>query len=382
MPEAARAGGNFLSTYARHGLLRDCCKMKRTPKDRLKLYSQLLPQATLRQRDGYDPFLWEHISLLSEATVFDCRQMPVGWVQNSGDTACDEIVETGGRVRLPFPVCYFEFSADSPFTAVLAEEVEVYPTSALPPGAPPLPGKAYDSSLHRMIDDRAAEMDGEVLWRRPASSLGTVVRVRFYSNVDWAAAAKEDPEPFRDMMYGALFNGLSADFPNGVISPAHPEGAFFVPFAHWAVLDADDEQQCRFLAIAAILLIGIVSLLTDKLLIDRFAPDPAPWWTRGRRKKGKPPTNGDTHILTVNVPAVRYAVSRSVAIRGNSQESPALHWRRGHWRAYHRGSEFEHQGWVRRCLVGDPAKGFVRPAQYRLTHEPPLLHVIDGGLGR
>jgi hypothetical protein len=118
------------------------------------------------------------------------------------------------------------------------------------------------------------------------------------------------------------------------------------------------------------MVLGTLNLLREKLVYKEFNPDPKPWVSRARKAKGKYPISSASHVLKVNVAAIHKAVRGSEL---KPHESPALHWRRGHHRVLHRGSEFESRTWVRRCLVGDPAKGFIRK-QYRIVNETPLIN--------
>ena len=68
-------------------------------------------------------------------------------------------------------------------------------------------------------------------------------------------------------------------------------------------------------------------------------------------------------VLTLNVPAIRNEAKRTPL---GTHESPALHWRRGHWRTLHRATEAETKTWIRKCLVGDPERGYIAK-NYRLT---------------
>jgi hypothetical protein len=99
---------------------------------------------------------------------------------------------------------------------------------------------------------------------------------------------------------------------------------------------------------------GAVSLLSEKLLTSEHKPDPAPKLTRARMKRGKPRLTSDYHLLRVNVPAVR-KLARPIQPGGH--ESPCLHWRRGHWRVFDHDNN--RKTFVRKCLVGDPARGYV-----------------------
>jgi hypothetical protein len=120
---------------------------------------------------------------------------------------------------------------------------------------------------------------------------------------------------------------------------------------------------------AGVLVMGIITLLDSKLLATEQKPDPSPKLTKARQKLGRLPTTIASTVLTLNLAAVRRA-TRNVPVMAH--ESPCLHWRRRHRRVLHRGSEFETSTVVRRCLVGDPDKGFLHK-DYRLTWHMPGL---------
>jgi hypothetical protein len=331
---------------------------------KLGLYEVLLPAAVRQFRASADTVALHHLSTLGHATVFDCRPLPIEMVRDTGYAAFEELEQTGQLVRLPHPVCYFEF-ADTPETlirAIVAEEIAVTPDRhlSLTPDTP-----------------------------EPPDSLGAYVRVCFYFNWSLFVHAGQpiaplieqaielglvDEQIFEDQ--GVFLTNLCGDFSNNVLGEDVP---FFDAGLMFRPKDADpesnwshqiDEMPRERVREAGITLVGVLALLQDKLLLQHFEPDPTAWWSRQRLAKRKLPTSGDSYVLTVNVPAVRYAVSRN-AIPLRTHESPCLHWRRGHSRTLHRGSEFESTTWVRRCLVGDPDKGFVAP-QYRLTSRLPM----------
>jgi hypothetical protein len=133
--------------------------------------------------------------------------------------------------------------------------------------------------------------------------------------------------------------------------------------------DDNDEDHRMEIDVGAFFLTGVLTLLNERLIATEVKPDPAPALTKARAKKGLPPITTETRVLTINVAAVRRVVART---KLQSHESPRLHWRRGHWRVLHRFSEFEDRVWVRRCLVGDPDRGFVEK-DYRLIWAQPML---------
>jgi hypothetical protein len=166
-------------------------------------------------------------------------------------------------------------------------------------------------------------------------------------------------------------------FTNGYIEPDDDEYEFFYE-SEYDDSHPDYSEQGPDTAytplVAAKRLLGVLTLLNEKLALEHtIEPDE---FTAARiarqRRQGYIVDRPPRTVLTLNVPTVRYAVSRSGRI--GAHESPCLHWRRGHQRVLHRGSEFEKTAWVRRCLVGDPDKGFVGKS-YRLVHQMPMLGI-------
>lgn len=285
--------------------------------NRLALYTDILPALTTHREQCANEEIenlevTEQIYSLKRATVFDCRKLPSEFVLDTGDAAFDETQQTKGLVRLPYPTCYFEFDDES---AVFAEEVEMHL------------GDQRTTCVH------VYEFAGWGIWDSP-----------YEYNFNF------DPQVF-----GEFGNGFEEE---------RGEARFFAIFnEHVNVAAAFGVKR------GAKALLGVLALMNDRLIAQEVVSDPMPKLNQKRAKNGKPPISGDVRVLTINTGAVRKA-SRSTALK--SHESPCLHWRRGHWRVLHRGSEFESKTWVRRCLVGDPSLGFVRK-DYRLTHELPMI---------
>jgi hypothetical protein len=292
----------------------------------LALYRKILPALKNRRRKYYETepaYILLHE--LNDVTIFDCRRLPLTFVDDTGDAAFHEAQETGSQIRLPNPICYFEFSdADAIYAAELEDSNWLFEAK---------PGRLMGQIAHL---------------ERTCPTISTTIL--------WDAFAD-----LRDKDSLGIFG-------NGMFDIHTEKQYFYDPF---------DVRQTGRAKIIGKRVVGVLALLTDKLILDHVVTDPMPRITRERYRTQKLPISGPSHVLTVNVPAVRYAASRSMR-RGGEHESPRLHWRRGHWRVLHRRSEFEKQAWVRRCLVGDPNKGFVR-TQYRLVHESPVLTLINGG---
>jgi hypothetical protein len=307
----------------------------------LALYQQLIPALTMpgkRRKWREEDVAYTLINRLhDDVAIFDCRALPTAFVDDTGDAAFEEIQQTKDDIHLPFPQCYFEFanepkmvyaSESAQYIAALSDEFEKNLETA--DEDPTLTYYGYEIEIYDLsINVQFSGVTGAFVFGTPVPMVDTSNEPR--------------PEtPFFDMVN-----------PRPVDSKKHFEKA-----------------GKRALAIA--------TLMSEQLVLDKVAPDPTPKVTRERARLQKPPVSGEMHVLTVNVPIIRYRVRRSTP-QGDTHESPALHWRRGHWRVYHRGSNFEQTGWVQRCLVGDPAKGYCRNTQYRLVHRPVPFRIINGG---
>jgi hypothetical protein len=327
-------GESFVPIFVRCGLLRGFWNMKQN----LGLYTHLLPQmaaaaADEKSRDDYAADYGGRLREMKTAVVFDCRSIPVGFLEDTGSAIRHEYIETGEKVILPYGTCYLEFDDESAALAV---------------------SNCYFSDAEiSAMDDVLPDYDAE----------RAVIDVFGFSG--WGAFDSTDP--YSDTgEHGIFTNGQSAgyfelDLINGEI-----------PFSlRMNVNNAVAEFEIDR---AMLRVLGVLGLLRDKLLIETNVPDPKPWATKFNLSNGKLPRSGNVRVLTVNVPAVRYSASRSVRNDIGTHASPSLHWRRGHWRMLHRGSEFEGRAWVRPCLVGDPDKGFVKSA-YRLTNNQNMLNV-------
>jgi hypothetical protein len=254
---------------------------------------------------------------LDHATIFDCRKLPDGLVLDTGQATMIEPADVRGPIRLPFDVTYFEFADDY---AVLAHT------------------GAWWGEHGRLghVEDGFED---------------SVILIGFHKPENF----EPDGKPGIQMSV-ALIDNLKPLIDN--LKP--PDKGFLGTMV--------GEQ--RFGVYAATMMVGALGLMKERLVVSNFVPDPEPRLTLARKKRGKPPLTSDSHVVTLNVPAVRRAVAGATKAQGH--ESPALHWRRGHWRVLHRGSEFEKNAWVRKCLVGDPDKGFVSNT-YRLRHELPMI---------
>jgi hypothetical protein len=313
-------------------------------RNKLNLYANILPAvAIIASDDSMDgePLTAENVdsdkyqciakakelvSELPHAEIFDCRQLPVEFVGDTGEAALHEIKQTGKTTQLPFSYCYFEFADRRGPISIFAYEIDqgggLETIEFLPFHANTY--DAFTSSTGEILNDAVYDdhMDHMLLRRRTA--IDPIVGWTFSQGYMWSNNENRD------------------DF-----------------FRH--------EEQ--FFEATLKLLLGALTLLEEKLVISARQEDPAPKLNVARTKRGLPPVSGPSHVLQVNVPAI-HNTARKTKI--GTHESPCLHWRRGHWRVLHRGSEFEDKAWVNKCLVGDPAKGFVRKI-YNLTNQLPLM---------
>jgi hypothetical protein len=232
---------------------------------------------------------------LKAAVVFDCRNIPLDFIEDSGDAYWHELQETKQLANLPFDESYFEF----------------------PDGNAALGLCIHGEGSHHI---EIYYFDEE----RPAIE-SIRCSFRFGKRVG------------RDL-FRTVIEGNQTD-------------------------ETKKTGQRYGLRVA-----GVLKLLKERLLVDRIEPDPDPVGSMKREKRNQLPWTGETHVLSVNVPAVRQATTTPIG----THESPRLHWRRGHHRTLYRGSEREFETWVRPCLVGDPDKGFVR-SSYRLTSDRAVI---------
>jgi len=308
--------------------------MKQTK--RLGLHSHILPTMRRLAANEVAPHssaYQEQLDGLLHATVFDCRRMPLAFVRDTGKAEAHESMALSRKVRLPFPVCYFEFGVvddgddrETSGIAILALETRTY----------------IDVEG---VDFMAQDIDA------PFTESVTV-----YCFNAW--------EIWRDLDEALVIDDCRGEFQNGAIVDGQDESEFFCfvnggnPAAECCVRDGSE------------ILLGVLALLNEQLLASEFQPDPQAEWNRARAKRGRLPLSSDTRVLTINTAAVRKAVSKSPEV--GLHESPRLHWRRGHHRVLHRGSEYEAKTWVRKCLVGDPARGAIHK-DYRLVWQAPML---------
>jgi hypothetical protein len=286
-------------------------------------------------QDNWEEFDFSHIIT---STVFDCCALPFEFVLDTGRAALEEIKALGKQIQLPFPQIYFEFDDKDVIYGLFATE---YHNIEVKIGTFPEMSVEEARALARKLQNAPPP----AIDPNQPYSIGLTMFERF---------AEDD----------IIIDGAIAEFGNGKID----EDGDMVPFFEIKQETDNPAHDAGLELIAAPLLLGVLTLLADKLVIDTLGEPAIPrlstLWGRGPRRPSP------SHVLTVNVPAVRYAASRAITLKG-THESPCLHWRRGHSRTLHRGSEFESSTWVRRCLVGDPDKGFVK-GTYKLVHRLPM----------
>lgn len=320
----------------------------------LALYQELIPRLAMQRRSRkfkHSDAGYIILNELDTISIFDCRALPTAFIDDTGDAAFEELKQTKESFVLPFDRCYLEF-ADEPrmiyasaYTTVMVDDLAMKTMSA------PKRYAAYTSIKRNSANVALLNPIERDFVEQHTTYLGHEIEIY-------------------DLKISALFNGCFGELMFGEPAPEDKYEFFRVvnqnkraTREHWEAV------------VKRVLAVGV--LLTEQMLIDENKPDPMPRISRERRRTQKMPVSGDTHVLTINVPVVRYQAKRNTPADG-THESPPLHWRRGHWRVYHRGSNSETTGWVRRCLVGDPSKGYIRKTQYRLVHRPVPLRVVKG----
>lgn len=306
------------------------------PPDTLQIFRTIIPATRIAIAQG-EEWAEELLSGLADSVIFDCRQVPVNFIVDTGIAFLEDVVETKGVVDLPYNDCYFEFSSDGTDDA------------------------AYYACAWKALlpDEKDREPDSQII---PT----TAHPVLYYG---WCFTPDADPYRVASItkpLGGVFTNYHEADGP-GFEAQIHfesKEGRIVVPEHDCSINSASP--------FAKYLIAGVMGLLSDHLLIESVKRDPKPYINGKRRKKGEPPISGDIHLLTIDVPRVRYVASQNTP-QGGTHASPMLHWRRGHRRvlAPLLGQNEPRVTWVRRCLVGDPAKGYAKPKGYRLRYRPP-----------
>jgi len=279
--------------------------------DDLAIYKRLAPMVYRAMVGTADEALAHHFSnvltVFKHAMLFDCRRLPLGFVEDTGEAALEDMEATGEPFALPWDECYFEF-AESNCAVAWAMDVPIEDRPSETVRSPFVFG-LHDHPELDVLDRYASVMSGWTAGHKPN---GQCELIEFSA------------EP-------------STGDTNGAVS-----------------------LYCNYLVV------GAIALLNDQLVIETERPDPRPYINAKRRAKGKLPISGPQRLLTVNVPRIRYVTSGNSA--GGTHASPALHWRRGHNRMLPgKGNELPRSVRVKRCLVGDPARGYIKPKGYRLV---------------
>jgi hypothetical protein len=239
---------------------------------------------------------------ISGALKFDCRQLPLSFVFDTGFDRHDEMLEAIEECKLPFDRCVFEFDA-----FVLLVAMTEYRNGA---------------------GDSMEIINGHVF---PATGDIAALGIRVI--------------PFFEVMPEALQK-------QSHINSGLPEEEF--KYQVITVRETNDDTA-QLTTKGALALLGILTLMEERLLVNTAQQSVPDAVNEKRRKNGIKPVPPH-RVLTLNLAETRRRAKTSPL---QKHESPMLHWRRGHWRTLGRMSEFETRTWVKRCLVGDPDKGFV-----------------------
>lgn len=259
----------------------------------------------------------EKYAIENGMTIFDCRQIPTAFIEDTGEAYYDEILQTKGIINLPMNMMFISFDDD---LNIMAENV----------------GKTCSSNY---VDC-------------PENSIDLILADDFKPN--------KNKDPFE--IEQAYIDATVAVFTNWY--DFNDDCTGFVKTEYF--IEEFENDKSKQLSIR---LLGVLSLLKDKLVAVNIKPDPHIKETMRRARRGLKPISSASHVLTVNVAAVSNAIK---VVKNGTHDSPCLHWRRGHWRVNFRGSEFERSKWINKCLVGDPDKGFVKK-NYKLVNYHPMV---------
>lgn len=307
--------------------------------------------------DEAGPSASDQTSWLMGAVRFDCRALPLAFVEDTGDAVWADMEATGEHIELPFDVCYFQFEQER--AVLVAKHVDWhfninigdYDTMSMDEAR--LMTRKADKAMDRIWDNVSA---GQPIDQEVEKILHNRAKTSVFGYRNWS---DKFVSVFGEFTYG--MGTLRYDKQTDSVSVGGSEPYF-------DFVGGPDEDNCLP---DVKLMIGVLTLLNDKLVIDHAQPDRRRYINAKRAKKNLPPLGGSTHVLTVNVPTMR-AMARREPV--GTHESPALHWRRGHWRTLHRGTELETRTWIKRMLVGDPDRGFISKT-YKLVNN--IQNVID-----
>ena len=81
--------------------------------DQLHIYRSIIPATLAAMTRTTDAAYLDHLDqlrvTLSEAVVYDCRAIPIGFLEDTGDAYIAELTATREVLTLPDTYCYFEF---------------------------------------------------------------------------------------------------------------------------------------------------------------------------------------------------------------------------------------------------------------------------------
>lgn len=259
----------------------------------------------------YDDYL-----LPDNPHCFDCRRIPADFLADTGAAFLEEYKACKKVFSIPFSECYFEFSDGNLAIAISVSNV------------------------------------------LGAETVDTVEVFDARNHLEPLTGYSDDccsPPP-----YGSIANGV--DFETGEQTWTD---SFYGP------VNTNSEIEEQHIERVTLCVVGAVALLNQSLIASEFVPDVNKRLNKKRTALSKNRISREFRELTLNIAAIRRKTKFS-NIGSATHSSPALHWRRGHSRLLHRGSEFEKETWVSPCLVGDPDKGFLRTA-YRLVDHQRMI---------
>jgi hypothetical protein len=259
----------------------------------------------------FDELRWT----LQNAPRFDCRALNQAFVADTG-IECLEALKAGAELpQSPFPSVLFQFN--NGFVIVSKSGISYFDENE----------EQQEAMDILEISSFVEPYNHELLYGRPV--------VELVQTKDW--------KEYQDT-YDSFDEIETPDYSPTTVINGDGDGPI-------------DRRQID----GAILALGALTLLEERLLVKRKVSAPRPVVNAKRAKRGEAPIVSHW-ALRINLAEARRQ-TKGVAL--HHHESPLLHWRRGHWRTLHRGSEFEGRTWVRKCLVGDASKGFAAK-HYRL----------------
>lgn len=269
---------------------------------------------------GYVEFI---VDCATNGARFDCKQLHEPFVLETGEERLAELRASGEEVHLPYEQCIFEFKEFATFALETAEY-------------------------------HGGELSEEIL-------------------------GADDPSEQYEASGGERFGAVEARVLSFDESDQMNVHAETISKAMHAVHEEENETQLEYEPLviwngpnervrrATILMLGVITLLEERLLREQECRPLSDKANRKRLVSGARAVR-PYRVLTLNVAEAK---RRTRGVMLQEHESPRLHWRRGHWRTLGRLSEFERRTWVRRCLVGDPEKGFVAK-HYTLKWQPTI----------